>query len=237
MRRETGWVQPWKNGSGRLWEGGAVGTAWPDCLVALPRREWVGWERRRAEGPMRCPVRRTWAKGMKMRKRQQVLRILQCPNLRIPVYTQVACLSSAALRKALYEWKWKSRSSQWGSSLSLGLCQCLSSLCKATQVWGDKSVRGTEWRTCPRLELGDVVLPTALLWTQMDVPEWVINTPGLCPDSDMKWIRPPPRPFPTLKTLSFWGAKVQLLLVIRCDWLSEKTVCSSDSVTDFSLLF
>ena len=113
----------------------------------------------------------------------------------------------------------------------------VSSLCKATQVWGDKSVRGTEWRTCPRLELGDVVLPTALLWTQMDVPEWVINTPGLCPDSDMKWIRPPPRPFPTLKTLSFWGAKVQLLLVIRCDWLSEKTVCSSDSVTDFSLLF
>ena len=28
-----------------------------------------------------------------MRKKQQVLRTLQCPNLRIPVYTQVACLS------------------------------------------------------------------------------------------------------------------------------------------------
>ena len=28
-----------------------------------------------------------------MRKQQQVLRTLQCPNLRIPVYTEVACLS------------------------------------------------------------------------------------------------------------------------------------------------
>lgn len=65
------------------------------------------------------------------------MRTLQCPNLRVSVYTQVACLSSAALRKALYEWKWKYRSNSGAPLPGLGLGQCLSSLCKA-----HASVRG-----------------------------------------------------------------------------------------------
>lgn len=141
MKQKRGWVlkewQQSRTAGFEKWGGSQNGVG--RLLGDRSKREWVGWEKRRAEGPIGCPVRRTWAKGMKMRRRQEVLRTLQCPNLRVSVYTQVAYLSSAALRKALYEWKWKYRSSQWGSSLSLGLGQCLSSLCKATRVWGDRA--------------------------------------------------------------------------------------------------
>lgn len=101
--------------------GGIVRTGWKDCWAAPSGRERVGREKGGQRGPTGCPCdssceteHENLSKGNKNGDEATSLRTLQCHNLRVTVYTKVACLLSAALRKALYKWKWKYRSGQWG---------------------------------------------------------------------------------------------------------------------------